>query len=84
MRSTTALLAAIISVAATTVSAVGSTSTIHGSACDVANVVRVNDNCVSGAPHFDAEGMVCANDGTATEAYCSYDVGTSACAYCKA
>ena len=29
-----------------------------------------------------SEGAVCANDGTATEAYCSYDVGPKACARC--
>ena len=31
----------------------------------------------------DPEGMVCANEGTASEAYCSYNVGERACARCK-
>ena len=30
----------------------------------------------------DPEGMVCANEGTASEAYCSYNVGERACARC--
>ena len=45
-------------------------------------VVEDADQCIRGAPHYDAEGAVCANDGTATEAYCSYFVGSKACARC--
>ena len=40
--------------------------------------------CVTGYPHYDPEGVVCANDGDPDEeAYCSYDLGPSVCAYCK-
>ena len=46
------------------------------------NVVVESEDCVQSAPHFDPEGAVCANDGTANEAYCSYEVGLSACARC--
>ena len=45
-------------------------------------VVEDADQCIRGAPDYDAEGAVCANDGTATEAYCSYFVGSKACARC--
>jgi len=39
--------------------------------------------CVTGYPHYDPEGVVCANDGDPDEeAYCSYDLGPSVCAYC--
>jgi len=44
--------------------------------------VKVSNDCVPGEPHFDPEGAVCANDDQADEAYCSYDVGANACAYC--
>ena len=54
---------------------------INGRAC--ANVVIVGDGCVPGSPHFDPEGMVCANDGQADEAYCSYSIGANTCAYCS-
>ena len=47
------------------------------------SAVVVNDNCQPGAPHFDREGAVCANDAMATEAYCSYSVGDNACAFCS-
>jgi len=40
--------------------------------------------CVTGYPDYDQEGVVCANDGDPDEeAYCSYDLGPSVCAYCK-
>ena len=42
----------------------------------------IHNGCVAGAPHYDSEGSVCGNDGQATEAYCSYDVSPTACAYC--
>jgi len=47
------------------------------------NIVEVGDNCIPGKPHFDPEGAVCDNDGKSNEAYCSYDVGPNACAYCE-
>ena len=46
-------------------------------------VVEDADQCIRGAPDNYAEGAVCANDGTATEAFCSYDVGSKACARCN-
>jgi len=51
--------------------------------CDVADIVKVDEKCIPWYPHFDREGQVCANDGAMNEAYCSYDVGEYACAYCK-
>ena len=45
-------------------------------------VVEDADQGIRGDPQYDAEGAVCANDGTATEAFCSYDVGSKACARC--
>ena len=53
---------------------------ILGKYCE--NPVVVSQNCVQGAPHYDPETVVCANDGQHDEAYCSYDVGPTACAYC--
>jgi hypothetical protein len=55
---------------------------IGGESCLLSSVVIVRNNCVAGAPHYDPEGAVCANDGAATEAYCSYGVSASACARC--
>ena len=56
---------------------------INGQLCAMEDIVVEDaDQCVRGAPYNDAEGAVCANDGTATEAYCSYDVGPKACARC--
>ena len=40
------------------------------------NVVFASD------PSPDDLAVLCGNDGTAQEAYCSYDVGSTACAYC--
>ena len=49
---------------------------VNGQLCAMEDIVVEDaDQCIRGAPHNDAEGAVCANDGTATEAYCSYDVG---------
>jgi len=42
----------------------------------------VGNGCVSGFPHNDKESDVCDNDGQEDEAYCSYDIGSDACAYC--
>lgn len=53
---------------------------IKGQQCDTA-IVTVN-KCNKGSPDFDKEGHICANDGTPTEAYCSYDFAPDACAYC--
>ena len=56
---------------------------INGQLCAMEDIVVEDaDQCIRGAPHYDAEGAVCANDGTATEAFCSYDVGSKACARC--
>ena len=52
---------------------------INGDDCDGADIVTVDKVC---SPGKDEEGSVCANDGRADEAYCSYDVGPNACAYC--
>merc|ERR1712115_502526 len=56
---------------------------INGVPCSSSDVEIVANWCVPKSPHFDQEGDVCANDGTSTEAYCSYQVGDDACAYCK-
>jgi len=60
---------------------------INGKACPVGRVVRINGkgghDCIKGAPHFDKEGSVCGNDGKSNQAYCSYQVGDKACAYCS-
>jgi hypothetical protein len=56
---------------------------IGGKSCLQSNVLTVNNNCVAGPPHYDSEGSVCAYDGTAREAYCSYGVSASACARCN-
>ena len=45
--------------------------TINGQQCAAENVVVLNQGCERGSPHYDAEGMACANDGTAQEAHCS-------------
>jgi len=55
---------------------------IKGVLCPAKDILVVHSDCISGAPHFDKEGMVCADDGKPTEAYCSYGVGASACARC--
>jgi len=59
---------------------------INGGCCQGAMEMVVHSDCIQGAPHYDQEGDVCDNDGTATEAYCSYDVESNseggACAYC--
>ena len=56
---------------------------INGKPCLVENIMIVNQGCVKGSPHYDSEGMVCANDGKPNEAYCSYEVGNTTCAYCQ-
>merc|ERR1739842_82538 len=56
---------------------------INGVPCSSSNVEIVANWCVPKSPHFDQEGDICANDGTSTEAYCSYQVGDDTCAYCK-
>merc|ERR1719265_1192246 len=53
---------------------------INGQTCSSA--VVINQHCVPGAPDYDPEGAVCGNDGQPDEAYCSYSVGPTACAYC--
>merc|ERR1719361_1824329 len=60
------------------------TVTINGMPCSLSDAVYVSDSeCISGSPHYDSEGDVCANDGQWNEAYCSYELGDSACAYCS-
>jgi hypothetical protein len=56
---------------------------IDGKPCPLDQVAVVSNACVRGAPDFNEEGWVCANAGSSSEAYCSYDVGLSACARCK-
>ena len=53
---------------------------VKGQLCAMEDIV-VEDRCQP-ALQGDPEGMVCANEGTASEAYCSYDVGPNACARC--
>ena len=53
--------------------------TINGQNCSMGNVVVESEGCTP----LDPEGAVCANDGTANEAFCSYEVGSSACARCS-
>ena len=55
---------------------------VNGRACPMGAVVVVNLDCVPGEPDFDPEGVVCANDGTDQEAYCSYAHSPSSCVYC--
>ena len=62
---------------------------INGMACPAASVVIVDDStngsCISDPhPHYDPEGMVCADDSTPNEAYCTYALGPNACARCGA
>merc|ERR1719245_1989553 len=60
------------------------TVTINDMPCSLSDAVYVSDSeCFSGSPHYDSEGDVCANDGQWNEAYCSYELGDSACAYCS-
>jgi hypothetical protein len=66
------------------------TISIRGKSCLQSNVLTVNNNCVAGPPHYDAEGSVCAYDGNSAphydasrEAYCSYGVSAAACARCE-
>ena len=57
---------------------------VNGNVCPEANIVIEDaDYCNTGFPDYDHEGMICANDGSATQAYCSYDVGPKACARCS-
>lgn len=55
--------------------------TVAGSWCENAVIVPYSQ-CDSSYPYYDSEGMICANDGEWNQAYCSYDIGISACAYC--
>jgi len=54
--------------------------TVNGEPCLEAMVV--SRDCNTRAPDFDVEGLVCANDGQTDQAYCSFEVGEFACAYC--
>ena len=56
---------------------------INGKECPVGDIELVSSGnaCVAGAPHFDPEGAVCANDNEPDEAYCSY-IPEFACARC--
>lgn len=53
---------------------------IQGEFCE--NPIVVNESCFPDAPDNDKETGVCENDNQLNEAYCSYDVGPNACAYC--
>jgi len=65
-----------------TVHSLPPTTEVNGEICGGEVVIVSTDNCVPGEPHFDQEGSVCRNDDQWDEAYCSYDVGPTACAYC--
>jgi hypothetical protein len=61
----------------------GKALTDNGRLCPMEHIVVENEGgCTPGDPHFDPEGAVCANDGNSNEAYCSCDVGPTACARC--
>jgi hypothetical protein len=55
---------------------------INGADCPVQNVLVVGQTCDQEAPKFDAEGTICANDGTPEEAYCTFSEGDTACVRC--
>ena len=55
---------------------------VHWRVCPMDAVVLVNNGCAQGDPHWDYEGMVCANDWTEQEAYCSYAHSPTSCVYC--
>lgn len=61
--------------------------TINGEPCLIENIRMVSNDCRSSEPDFDAEGQVCNGDSSGDSsspepAFCSYDVGKAACAYC--
>ena len=58
----------------------GRTLTVSGKPCAMEDIVVEDDDACRAA--LDAEGDVCANDGTSREAYCSYLVGPQTCARC--
>lgn len=73
-----------VSLQASTTQKQPETRMINSKPCLVENiVVLATQDCVKGPPDYDFEGMVCANDGELDEAYCSFEVGDAACAYCK-
>lgn len=51
---------------------------INGIMCPFKQVVKVSDHCLLS----DLEGSVCFGDNTPEEAYCSFDLGATACARC--
>ena len=58
-----------------------SPSMVKGAWC-LEPVVLHGGGCNPNEPDNDPEGMVCGNDGKVDEAYCSYGVGASTCAFC--
>jgi len=58
----------------------GSCQFVNGEECCNVDVVDPS-GCIA-VDNQDPEGMVCANRGLPNEAYCSYDVGPTACARC--
>jgi len=75
-------IAAVLFISSPTFMVVGEHgSFINGVECMFPEII--GDYCEAGDPNFDVEGMVCANDGTKYEAYCSYEIGPNACARCK-
>ena len=57
--------------------------TVKGQLCAMEDIVVEAAYRCQPVLQGDPEGMVCANEGTASEAYCSYNVGKRACARCK-
>ena len=57
--------------------------TVKGQLCAMEDIVVEAAYQCQPVLQGDPEGMVCANEGTASEAYCSYNVGERACARCK-
>ena len=57
--------------------------TVKGQLCAMEDIVVEAAYRCQPVLQGDPEGMVCANEGTASEAYCSYNVGERACARCK-
>ena len=56
--------------------------TVKGQLCAMEDIVVEAAYQCQPVLQGDPEGMVCANEGKASEAYCSYDVGPNACARC--
>mmetsp|Transcript_34925 Transcript_34925/g.41713 ORF Transcript_34925/g.41713 Transcript_34925/m.41713 type:complete len:202 (+) Transcript_34925:106-711(+) len=58
-----------------------SSVTINGEICK--NPIVIDQSCLPLAPHSDKDGKVCLRNGQYSTAYCSYDLGSGTCAYCR-